>query len=462
MPEELAQEVATRYLGEIVSVSDDHYGFIGVRTITREDGVDLDVPIQGDVFVHQEECEVPLAVGIDVSFMLVPDTKRGEGFYRASGAIQVLEAELLPQKGSPIPGFEVAIPLSFTPVQLAYLARMKAVPDEVVSKVIENDPFAGMSRVAIVPPDEEAKKRLLSAFLQYLFPALASYGVDWQVKDFDDSAFDRLLKETIDLHRQLGLDSQIPLLEEEVGRLKAIRSVLGVMYDENLVRHDTIVPMSMLPDLFMAVPVWYFWWDGDRHGIEAAYRDRDPRPNASTLWFSDQFPNQRWRDMYQMFNRRFRTLKEFKGDIIPPHVVRRMSKVVKLFDYVVIMTPYLEEAGNDWTDLAWLRSIDPYVVGFKKGVPVFFILARFSDTGLFPLHTQLVADTMHFLASNKGRLRGFDGVNNPFWYMGPGDKSCLAGLGDHLIDHVGQTQRAFEAGQLFPWLKGEVDLTSAS
>ena len=131
-----------------------------------------------------------------------------------------------------------------------------------------------------------------------------------------------------------------------------------------------------------------------------------------------------------------------------------MRKAVELFDYVVIATPYHDEAGKDWEDLDWLRSIDPYVLGFKKGIPYFFVLARFSDAGTFPLFNELVADTIEFLRARKDRLAGFDQVDRPYWYTpGKAESFCVSQLGSVLQGRVDELLAAFEAGNLFDWLR---------
>jgi hypothetical protein len=122
---------------------------------------------------------------------------------------------------------------------------------------------------------------------------------------------------------------------------------------------------------------------------------------------------------------------------------------------VVIATPYHSEAGKDWQDLNWLHMIDPYVLAFKKGIPYFFILARFSDSGIFPLYPDMVADTINFLRENIGKLEGFNQVN-PFWHIvGRKGASLGLGAGDYLKSHTNALIAAFDSGRLFDWLRGE-------
>jgi hypothetical protein len=165
-----------------------------------------------------------------------------------------------------------------------------------------------------------------------------------------------------------------------------------------------------------------------------------------------------WGDTFQLYNRRLRSLADYGGegfDVIPPVVARRLRWAVEAFDFVVIATPYHDLAGRDWQDLQWLRSIDPYVLGFKKGIPYFFVLARFSDSGTFPLYHQLVGDTIEFLRNNLQKLNNFNRVNNPYWYTGTNAIGTQRELGEHLKLHVGSLLQAFEQGNLFDWLRTE-------
>ena len=146
----------------------------------------------------------------------------------------------------------------------------------------------------------------------------------------------------------------------------------------------------------------------------------------------------------------------YHGDKVPPFVARRLRKAVEAFDYVVIATPYHQEAGKDWQDIAWLEMIDPYVFGFKKGIPFFFVLARFSDSGTFPLYPEMVADTVEFLKANISKLHGFNRVSSPYWHQfGTTNKYGYAQHGTYLQRHTDALIQHFEKGDLFDWLRGE-------
>lgn len=117
-----------------------------------------------------------------------------------------------------------------------------------------------------------------------------------------------------------------------------------------------------------------------------------------------------------------------------------------------------DKAGKDWEDIEWLRAIDPYILGFKKGIPFFFVLARFSDAGTFPLFNELVADTIEFLRTRKEKLNGFNRVETPYWCRA--DKGQVMStfnslFGDYLKEHVDQLLSVFKEGNLFDWLRGD-------
>ena len=455
---------ATRYFGRIVSVPGaDGFAFIGIGSVTQEDGSPHGLNTVNDIFLHRDDCAAKLEVGIEVTFDAVPDRKRAEGMYRAVGAVKHIEVELLPRNEQSIPGFAIMVPPVREKQELALRKRlpvhagMKLVPEETVSQVVINEPMPRIPRVNDIPRDEETKQELVQWFLSILFPSMASFGADYRILDYTDAELDSEVEETAENYRLIGLEQQIEVMRSEVQRFKETRGALTLILEDDLVRRDTVIPIRYLPDLFMAVPVWYFWVNPEtQNDAEQDWENPDPKPHATVKHFCELFPSQRWCDTFQLFNRRIRTLKQYKGEVIPPQVARRMRKAVELFDYVVIATPYHDQAGMDWQSIDWLRAIDPYILGFKKGIPFFFVLARFSDAGTFPLFNELVADTIEFLRANKQKLNGFNQIDTPYWCHA--DKRRVCGqsyFGEYLMRHVDQLLDAFEAGNLFDWLRQE-------
>ncbi len=472
---------AGRFSGIIGTVpNNDGYGFITLSTVTRENGQPHDIPTEDDIYIHQSNCAARLEHGKRVSFNLDFDRKRGEGHFSAVGATEVVEAEFLPSDGEPVPGFTKAVAVA-NPNQggqlvLGAVARTlyhvgaKQISPDAIKQVAENDPLSGIPRGHNeLTPDEQ--RMLLQAFLAEQYPALSAFGADFDVLAASDEDLDETVDQSNKEMELLGMTEQVPVLKEQVASFKKVRAALRMIFEDGLVRPDTIIKMRYLPDLFMAAPVWYFWVNPDESDqVAQAWKNNDPQPHASTRFFCSKFPNLPWVDTFQLFNRRVRTLKQYKGDSITPALSKRMLRAVELFDYVVIATPYHSQAGMDWQNLKWLQMIDPYILGFKKELDYFFVLGRFSDTGIFPLYHDMVADTLAFLEANKPKLDGFNQISNPYWVRDTGETGCFAdshpeyysggsqNTGDILKRHVDTLLKvAREDHRLFDWLRGEYD-----
>ncbi len=452
-----------RFRGVIASVRNgEGYGFISIQSCLQANGDSHELPTSENIFIHQDECSEDLKVGMALAFEVVPDPKR-ENCYRAQSATRWVEGEIVDSSG--VPGFGLTNVTGGALVvrreqKHPWHFKAKKVDEDKVAKVVENDPMPSVPRVETELSPEELRQRM-RMFMAALYPTMFNFGTDFDVLEANDEQLDAEVAQARADLVEFEMTDAVAKLDAEVKGFKDIRGVMKTMHDDGLVRPDTFIPMRNLPDMFMACPVWYGFVESEkREGVAATWENSDPRVSESTQWFVEQFPNDRWAHTFQMFNRRVRDIRSYSGDIIPPQITRRMKQALTVFDYVVIATPYHDVAGMDWQDLEWIRQIDPYVLGFKKGLPVFFVLGRFSDSGTFPLFNEMVADTMDFLETNKQKLKGFNAGNSPYWYCPDTHKSgpdCFRGdqLGDHLITHVNKMQQAFEAGHLFSWLRGD-------
>ncbi|MFH1405166.1 MAG: hypothetical protein ABIH21_03665 [Patescibacteria group bacterium] len=469
-----------RYVGRVGTVPQgEDFGFISLSSICLDGGGDHDLDTDNDVFVHQSNCSGELFPGMEVVFSVAPDSKRGGKALSARAVTQIINAEAIPAGEEATPGLVVSTPwtrnggtaslarLSDSPRHVMHM-KAKKVPAEDVAQVDENHPLPSAPR-AWDATDAE-RMTWLRAYLVYLFPMLADFGTDFDPLSEDDTVLDAQVLETMNNLRDMGMEVAAADLADQVGKFKSVRSTFKFLWDKGLVRPDTFIPLRELPDLFMAVPVWYMHLTGEEKTRANQMHDGagDPSTHPSTVYFCNLLAkkegpvdfNRRWADTFQMFNRRVRTLDQYKGDTIPPHVARIMREALQHFDKVVIATPYLPEAGHDWNDLSWLKMIDPYVLGFKEDLPTFFVLARFSNTGLFPLYADMVADTINFLRANKDKLANF---RDAWWCR---DRSGGGSLNKHIPKHELVTNaeeliQAFEHGKLFDWLREEWDLAEA-
>lgn len=367
-------------------------------------------------------------------------------------------------------GFTIIIPSKRSGSEIAIRgrlpehARMKFVPDETVSDVIKNEPMPRVSRVNDIPDSAEVKEELLRQLLRMLFPEMVHFGADYSITGHDDSGLNTQINETKVIYQKSGMMKEMEIIDGTTKRFKAMRGGLEIMLKEDLVNRSSIIPIEYLPDMFMATPVWY-WYSNSQNlnKIKEFWRSGDPEISNWIVDFCRLFPkSQQWMDTFQMFNYRLRGLDRYNGEIIPLDISKRMVKASEFFDYVVVTTPYHDQVGLEWEQLKWERAIDPYLLAFKKGIPFFFVLGRFSGTGTFPLFNELIGDTIEFLRSHRNSLSGFNGLNRYWDKVGLGTSSGTGQKhGDYLKKHVDVLLKAFEQGTLFDWLRGDAELSRA-
>jgi hypothetical protein len=448
-----------RYLGRVSSLKQgEKYGFIGLATITMEDGSMHDLTTTKDVFIHEDDADAPLHSGMSVNFEVEPDEARGGNALRAKDVIRHAQNLVLV-------GADASESRAVTDPRQLYVAptqaqkfRMKPVPADEVEKVLSNKP---MPRIPRNFDSSESAQVVAHRLMHHLFPQFAA--LDSRA-DMADSKFDDVIAAAIKDHKALKMEAQADHMRRMADTYKGLRTI--ITSEEDLLRPDTLIPIQYLPDLFMAVPVWYFF---ETNEVRARSSDSQGNPiyNAVHKHFFGLMPNERWGDTFLMFNHRTRTLADYQGDIIPPKVIARMKKLAPLFDYLVIMTPYHDAVAKEWGALQWARNVDPYVVGFLKGIPLMFMVGRFSDSGVFPLHTELVADTIQFLRRNAEKLLAYN--RKEIWNWHPavskahredytaiyGDHSSVCGLGTKLQARARELLAAFDREELFDWLRGD-------
>lgn len=462
----------TRYCGEVGDVA-NRFGFIKLDTVTKEDGSEHGLNTKIDLFVHQDDApDIVLKVGMDLSFEVTTEGAKRAGQLRA---IKVRESKAAVITGNvAVPGFLVphrglhGLPM-VSGIPLHRL--MKEVPQETVDAVKDNKPFDDVHKgQANGPMTAHEQAELLQMYLSTLFPALASFGSDFRVMNHTDDDLDRLAAEATATQAELGMTEQIAVLNGTIDRFKSVRAMLRFLLDEGLIRPDSILPIKYLPDLFLAAPVWFYVKEeGDlynRRRLDFNGDDGEDLPmdepsmfkiETETLslpsrYFCGLIDNKRWQHIFQVFNREPRPLSRYKGDVIPPALLTRIKRAQEHFDYVVVATPYLDLVEAEWD--TWPRSVDPYILGFKKGIGYFFVLGRFSDAGTFPLHDELVGDTVEFLRSKKENFRDLLPRTHIPWYK---DDLQLVGHGGminlELEQLVTQLLSAFENKRLFEWFR---------
>lgn len=518
------------FIGE-VETAPNGFGFIDIDTVRRVNGEPHGLETHADIFVPQSECATPLQMGMVLRFKVKPNEVKGLGHYMAVEAVEVISTTaLVPSTGPVMPGFTWSLvpsgPVRDLPVPMH--AGMKAIDPDLLEKVKENRALAGL------PADEDEVRltetmSIRDTFEDYLLGLFAGFsglaGFSFAIVDYDGAAQDALIAASMAENRDFGMAEQALKLEADYARFKHTRRLLAWILERNLLRPgtqlsplvlrslielvektggaamqgktvddvigviefmnrhgllrpNTVIGMEHLPDLYMAVPIWFFLfrskseqeqaehnWDKAAQNFESAFGGITP----GLEYFGTVVPNQRWANTFLMLNRRLRNISLYTGDVIPSNVMAVMREAKEVFDYVAIATPYHDMVAAEWTSVDWVNGLDPYVIGFRRGLPVMFVLGRFSDSGIFPLHSELVADTIDFLRRNIEKMRGFNtqekgGLRKhvmSWMHVQPDgaprvDK--IDEVGTRFIEHTRQLLASFDQGHLFEWLRGEWDL----
>ena len=178
---------------------------------------------------------------------------------------------------------------------------------------------------------------------------------------------------------------------------------LGILIDYNQARHifeiPLVLPNQSLVEIAMAMPVCYF---PDLGNDETA---KDPQVTEDTKYLCDMVGSKNFAWLFQIYNRRERSLKNFpKFDPIPLEYLE-VQKLMKPFVKLdVIFTPYHDQASTEWADSSWLKGIDPVAISAIENCPYFIVTKRWSGNGIFPSFSHLVASTIEHLKKNKNLL----------------------------------------------------------
>ncbi|MEK7994464.1 MAG: hypothetical protein AAB403_11735, partial [Planctomycetota bacterium] len=276
-----------------------------------------------------------------------------------------------------MPGFELVRREGGLVIQRdrSYHARMKEVPAAAVAKAAANGPLKSLPcddteiQIGDAP---DALQLYMSAYLRRLFPSMDTIGIDYTIVEFDVQVDERKVAEQEALYVSMAMRAQADRLREDFRRflitremlawiwdqnllrpgtklsptilatllhlveqgqsssdkatfLKMTQGVLGFMSEHGLLRPNTVIPMSMLPELSMAVPVWYFvpTQAGFHQSPNDLWSADDPAVTADLQFFCDAVPgSQNWSDLFLLFNRRMRDISLYNGEEIPPPLMR--------------------------------------------------------------------------------------------------------------------------------------------
>jgi hypothetical protein len=375
-------------------------------------------------------------------------------------------------------------------VETPYHFSKKRIPIESVEKVIANTPLKGWNIKRLHSdrlPTSEEFEILGKSFLFTNFFMLLNAGLNLEeeifpseiIEDYKNSGFPELAKTVEDEFISLQSVKKIlkfvkfsfesnQFADRHVWLLQSVAEVCNLVKDSSKKRFllESVAEISdynqtcsqfrtpmllhkkFLPELFVACPVWFV----SGKGVEDTSSDNDPRPGEEVKFFSDLVGTKNFAWLYQIYNRRTRTIESFKGkDIMPLHISKLIPKLKEKFDYLVIATPYHDIASKEWADPEWQRNIDPYLLGFKEGSDYIVVIDRWSGTGFLPLLNEMIADTMNHLKEHLNLLSNFK--QNTYWYLGNNGEGSQGCLGHDLPKFGQKIVEKFEQGTLFDFLK---------
>lgn len=479
------------YRGRITFMKPSGIGHIGIETVVRSDGEPHAINTKEHIAVNKNKANgLELCEGMEILFCIEDDTVRGKNTYRAydimafipeeEPAVQeseeILKAQdtllaLTPIEGSPwrAPSHEALLPTPPKNQPQDFLRLLDGtvwtVPADTLANVASNDLLNGISRDIyrredITKPDVLARTHeALSNILHQEFSLrLGRLDPSYDISSADTDFHKRVNADLAGM-RGHDMDDQIRETTQIVVRYTKMRNFLKKLCAEGMVRPNSVLPIVYLPDILLAFPVWFFVFkERDEQEAQVHYHVTDPQPHSAIHYICSLLLPQQFKDLFQMFNMRARSAKIYQGDTVPAEVSGLMEKAQGFFDYIVIATPYHDFAGKDWGEFQGTSPMDPLVLGFNKELPsVFFLLERFSDSGLYPSYNELVAATIEFIKKYKELLGG---VCGRIWIKKNGEEKNYQGsrLGVRLSHVADQIFTAFKLNKLSAWLRGEADV----
>lgn len=437
---------AEMYAGTVVKT---HPGYAFLSSIKR--GYET-ISTNGDVFaVLPADSQAKLGDMVQFRF-LEPDPERIGKFRTDTVASILCAGEMLPQDRKI---YDIAL-LSKT--ESPYHLQKKQISGEDYEVAKDNRPFENfisqmdqMLHLSTGFNPDFLKKRV-EEFILANFPELEPMNVRYAIDGtVDENSEEEEIRNTIESYKDMQLDGQAESLESQYKSFRKVRTIFNFMLNEDMLRWDTIIPRSFLPELTFAMPVWFMH---TKNGVRDQTMEDDPHVSEDIKRIIDYVGSKEYAWFFQMYNRRTRPLSLFKGkDIIPPKIARLIPKAKEIFDSLAIITPYHDIASREWSDSNWLRNIDPVLIGFIHELPYIFVLGRWSGTGLFPLMIDMMADTANHIKINKSSLSNF--IQSTYWYKGDNGE-CLASSSPHRLPIFADALLgAYSDGKVFEFMRGE-------
>ncbi|HSI20446.1 MAG TPA: hypothetical protein VLA04_01885 [Verrucomicrobiae bacterium] len=347
----------------------------------------------------------------------------------------------------------------------ASAAALVSSPED-LEKARNNKPFGSFEEVAprikeALSNDPKGTQAFIDThmeeFLRQHYPHLEESHVGFEI-DFsitggtDDEQEAKRFDELTAANVRIGLSNQAnQVLKPAYANFQTLRSQLRHLRGLDLLSASTMLPDSCLPTFLVTAPVWYVAGRGkpltNTTGTNGA-------PDKFSMHMAERLGTLRLADWYQVWNRRSRPFTAYQGDVIPPHLLQTIERLQGELDYLVIATPFHDVAAREWQAPAPKRMIDPYLLGFSEALPeCFFFLGRWSNTGVFPLASEMMAQGMNCLREQLPRVKA--AFRDSVTWAAPKSvdlKGWGTRDGKHIQAAVEGAIKAFDELNLVPWL----------
>ena len=240
-------------------------------------------------------------------------------------------------------------------------------------------------------------------------------------------------------------------LARQVRFLKPIETQLAHNQDRCIFEVPMVYPHSSLSELLLAMPVWYL------STTTPSTDKNDPQPSRYLKKICDAGGGQNFAWLYQIYNRRDRSLEQFPSiDPVPQDLSELMSSdFTNHFEVVAYATPYHNLASTEWADPTWQSGLDPLALGFFSDIPFVIGIKRWSGNGILPSFANLTADTINHLQTHKNLLNKFSA---PFWYKSQIRSGifhgCLSNDQGQLEKFAEEIVSRFNGGKVYDFLHG--------
>lgn len=431
--QQLPQEVhslavdGTKFYGIVAS---SHGTFCYIKDVKR--GYES-LNTNGDIF-----CPKNFEVGASVEFLSLHSDPKREGKFRTEDAQEVTGALIRVSSTKALIAVSRAEVVKQLTEKSAYHKTLIKLTEQQKEEVDKNQPFSSLFESAVHAGMQNiSPKDFLEQQLQEIFHSLLDHGVVIALEGYNVQQEEASLLEYIITCEKTGMKKQALQVVKEYTALKHVREIFAQIFQAGaLTDYSRIIPASELQTLLVTMPVWFLRSCQSQSQVTAGYikdnsllnifNKKPPVPSLGRVQRNSYQSEEFLQDMnfdattlfFEMHNITMKSITHFDSREIMPRVINNSVEYAvreNVFDMLAITTTYLDLASKDWKTVHE-RSVDPMVIGQFRDIPYFFNLGKWSMTGLFSSHQEMIADTVTHLEMHMDALSNIDKSSHGFSY----------------------------------------------